>query len=65
MKYLNVTVEVFCILGRVGGRSPGVAGAATERPLERVESNEVRTRGILPPPYTKRTAAFLLRSLMF
>ena len=28
----------------------GFAGAATEHPLERVESNEVRTRGILPPP---------------
>jgi len=35
---------------RAGGRGkPGVAGAATEHPLERVESNEVRTRGILPP----------------
>jgi len=48
MKYLNVTVEVFCILGRVGGRSPGVTGAASERPLERVVSNEVRARGLGP-----------------
>ena len=40
-------------LGRVGGASPGVAGAATELPLERVESNGVRTRGRLPPPINK------------
>ena len=40
--------------GRVCGISPGVTGAATERPLERVESNEVRTRGIPPPSYTKK-----------
>ncbi len=42
--------------GRVGGASPGIAGAATEHPLERVESNGVRTRGRLSPSYTKRTA---------
>ena len=29
---------------------PGVAGTASEYPLEGVESNEVRTRGRLPPP---------------
>ena len=47
----------FCFF-RAGGRGkPGVAGAATERPLEGVESNGVRTRGRLSPPYTKRTAA--------
>ena len=45
MKYLNVTVEVFCFLGRVGRSKPGVAGAASEYPLERVVSNGVRTRG--------------------
>ena len=49
---------VFLFLGRVGGRSPGVTGAASERPLERVVSNEVRTRGRLSPIYTKKTAAF-------
>ena len=35
------------------GKSPGVAGAAYEHPLERVESNAVRTRGKSPPPYKK------------
>ena len=38
----------------------GFAGAASEHPLERVESNKrkrVRTRGILPPAYAKRTAS--------
>ena len=55
---------VFYFLGRVGGISPGVAGAASEHPLERVESNEVRTRGKPPPPFPKKTATFLLRSLM-
>ena len=42
------------ILGRVGGVSPGVAGAALEHPLERVESNKrkrVRIRGIPPPSH--------------
>ena len=39
--------------------SPGVAGAATEHPLERVESNEVRTRGKPPPPIYKSTKADL------
>ena len=34
--------------------SPGVAGAAFEHPLERVESNEVRTRGIPPPPIIRK-----------
>jgi len=38
--------------------SPGVAGAASEHPLEGVVSNEVRTRGRLSPIYTKKTAAF-------
>ena len=39
---------VFFFLGGWAGK-PGVAGAATEHPLERVESNEVRTRGKPPP----------------
>ena len=38
--------------------SPGVAGAASEHPLEGVESNEVRTRGRLSPIHTKKAAAF-------
>jgi hypothetical protein len=42
-------VGPFAFWGGGGGASPGVAGAATERPLEGVESNRVRTRGILPP----------------
>jgi len=44
---------------RAGGwGKPGVAGAASEHPLEGVENNEVRTRGRLSPIYTKKTAAF-------
>ena len=40
---------------RAGGRDkPGVAGAASEHPLERVESNEVRTRGKPPPPIIRK-----------
>lgn len=35
--------------GRCPGTSQGVAGAAIERPLERVASNVVRARGRLPP----------------
>ena len=33
---------VFCILGRVGGISPGVAGVASEHPLEGVAENAAR-----------------------
>ena len=45
---------------KVGGRSPGVAGAATEHPLEGVVSNEVRTRGKLSPLYKKDCIAAVL-----
>ena len=38
--------------------SLGVTGAASEHPLEGVESNGVRTRGRLSPIYTKKAAAF-------
>ena len=41
----------------MGGEKPGVAGAATEHPLERVESNEVRTRGIPPPSIQQKDCA--------
>ena len=50
-------VAAILILARVCGASLGVADAATEHPLEGVESNGVRTRGRLSPLYKKRTAS--------
>ena len=44
----------------MGGPSPGVAGAASEHPLEGVESNGVRTRGRLSPLYKKDCIAAVL-----
>lgn len=38
--------------------SQGVAGAAIEHPLEKVESNEVRTRGRLPPSIQKKEIVY-------
>ena len=42
------------------GRGVGEPGVALRRlsPAEEVESNGVRTRGILPPPFEKKMPAF-------
>lgn len=44
-------IDFFTHFGADGRGRPGVAGAATEHPLERVESNDVRTKGKPPPPF--------------
>ena len=46
-------IDFFTRFGADGRGRPGVAGAATEHPLERVESNDVRTKGKPPPPLNK------------
>ena len=69
----------FCILGRVGGISPGVTGAASEHPLEGVADGSTgsptfiqplawrnRSEGDSSPSHTQKKgrSILLLRSLM-